>query len=105
VSYKLIQWTYCAHACFYIELILKKKKIPACYKKTGIINYTVDLHPYLNRPIPPHLSLTLPVSHLNSSKSVLQYNRNTIIHCTYFLMQVQYLKPVNTNWDQDNISM
>jgi len=29
-------------------------------------------------------NVTLPVSHLNSSKSVLQYNRNTITHCTYF---------------------
>ncbi len=41
-----------------------------------IYNYTVD--PPLNLPIPPNLSLTSPVSNLNSSKSVLQYNMDTI---------------------------
>ncbi len=41
-----------------------------------IYNYTVD--PSLNLPIPPNLSLNLPVSHINSSKGVLQYNMTTI---------------------------
>ncbi len=51
-----------------------------------IYNYTVDpsLHSNspLNLPI-PNLSLTLPVSNLNNSRSDLQYNMNTI--STYFL--------------------
>ncbi len=51
-------------------------KIPACtYICNYIYNYTVDSP--LNLPIPPNLSLTLPVSHLNSSKCfAIQYEHN-----------------------------
>ncbi len=71
----LVQCTYCVHVCFYIVLICLK--IPACNYICNefcsyIYNYTVDHHlhlnPLLNLPIPPNLSLTLPVSHLDSSK-------------------------------------
>jgi len=57
----LIQWNYC--------VLLYILKMPACnYSCDSIYNYMVDpsLTPTLI-PIPPHLSLTLPVSHLNCS--------------------------------------
>ncbi len=42
-----------------------------------IYNYTVD--PALNRPIPPNLSLTVLISHLNRE---MQYEHNTYIVLT-----------------------
>ncbi len=62
-----------------------------------IYNYTVahplHLNPALNLPIPQNLSLNLPRSHLNTSKSVLQYNMNTnkyivlIFWCKYIVVK------------------
>ncbi len=43
-----------------------------------LLTHPLHLNPLLNLPITPNLSLTLPVSHRNSSRSVLQYNMNTI---------------------------
>ncbi len=43
---------------------------------TYIFKYKSHLNPHFNQPIPPNLSQILPVSHLNSSKSVWQYNMN-----------------------------
>ncbi len=45
----------------------------------------------INLNIPPNLPLTLPESHINSSKSVFQYNMNTISTLYFFFfMQVHY---------------
>ncbi len=67
---------------FYIVLIYCNKYLHVI---TSVITFIITLlthplhlNPPVNLPIPPNLSLTLPVSHLNSSKSVLQYNMNTI---------------------------
>ncbi len=43
-----------------------------------LLTHPLHLNPPLNLPIPPNLSLTSPVSHLNSSNSVLQYSMNTM---------------------------
>ncbi len=43
-----------------------------------MLTHPLHLNPPLNPSIPPNLPLTSPVSHLNSSKSVLQYIMNTI---------------------------
>ncbi len=43
-----------------------------------MLTHTLDLNPPLNLPIPPNLPLTLPPSHLNSSRSVLQNNMNPV---------------------------
>ncbi len=80
--------------CFYIVLIFKK--IPICgYFCNYMYNYTVDpslnLNPPLNLPIPPNLSLTLPISHLNSSKSVMQYSMNTINTLYLYLKKYLYV--------------
>ncbi len=44
-----------------------------------LLTHSLHLNPPLNQPIPLNMSLNLPVSHLNNSKSVLQYNMNKII--------------------------
>ncbi len=48
------------------------------YIYNTLTTHYLHFNPPLNLPIPLNLSLTLPVSHLNSSKSVLQYNMNTL---------------------------
>jgi len=79
----LIQWTYCVQTCFYIVLIFKKYQ----HVITAVLIYVITsvitqlTHPlHLNLPLnlPTHLSQTLPISHLNSTKSDLQYNMSTI---------------------------
>ncbi len=50
----------------------------------ALLTHPLHLNPPLNLPIPPNLSLTLPVSLLNSSKSVLQYSMNTISAMYFF---------------------
>ncbi len=40
--------------------------------------YPLHLNPPLNQPTPSNLSLIFPISHLNNSRSVLQYTKNTI---------------------------
>jgi len=66
------------------------------------LTHPLHLNPPLNRPIPPHLSLTLPVSLLNSSKSDLLYNMSTISTLYLFLnVSTWYLKPLNIKWDQN----
>jgi len=49
-----------------------------------LLTLPLHLNPPLYLPIPPHLSLSLPVSHLNNSKSVLQYNIHTM--CAIYLL-------------------
>ncbi len=73
--------------CTYMFVLIFKKYLHVI---TSVINFCkyiyiitllthpLHLNPPLNLPIPPNLSLTLTVSHLNNSKSVLQYNKNTI---------------------------
>jgi len=50
----LIQWIYCVHTCFYIVLVFEKY----LHVITAVINFCDYI---------PHLTLTLPLSHLNSS--------------------------------------
>ncbi len=92
---------YCVQKCLYIVLIYIYKKKHLITFVIHFYNYTITknqihiitqikvhrLHfnPPLNLPILPNLSLTLPVCHLNSSKSVLQYNMNTIRTLYLFL--------------------
>ncbi len=76
---------FCVHTCFYIVLILKKKYL---YLFTSVINFCNYIYNYtvaypLHLPTPPNLFPTLTVSHLNSSKNVLQYNMTTI--STFYL--------------------
>ncbi len=67
--------TYMFLHCTYIF----KNRLPILYVVTSVINFCNYIYNYTDDPsIPPNLSLTLPVSHLNSSKSVLQYNMITI---------------------------
>ncbi len=61
----------CTYMFLHCTYILKN-----AFRITSTI--TLLTHPLpLNLPIPPNLSQTLPVSHLSSSKRVLQYNMNT----------------------------
>ncbi len=59
------------------------------YIYSYIVTHLLHLNPPLNLPIPPNLSLTLPVSHLNSSKSVLQYNIDLLNN---YACSVNYLR-------------
>ncbi len=85
LAFKLIIWynvlVVFAHV-FTMYLYLKKYLHVITSVITFIIitllTHPLHLNPPLNLPIPPNLSLTLPVSHLNRSKSVLQYDMNTI---------------------------
>ncbi len=74
----LVQYTYW-DMCFYNPLYLYFLKY--LYVIVSVITpltHPLPLNPPLNLPIPPNLSLTLAISHFNSSKCVLQYNMNTI---------------------------
>ncbi len=48
------------------------------------MTHPLHLNPPLNLAIPPNLSLTLFVSHLNNSKSVLNKIWTQYVHSTYF---------------------
>ncbi len=67
---------------FYIVLIFFKY----LYVVTSYINCTVapsrTPHPTLK---PTHTTLTVPISHLNNRKSVLQYDHNKYIVLIYFM--------------------
>ncbi len=85
LAFKLIIWYSALIVYIHVFTLYLYLKIPACnyicnYFCNYIYNYTHPLHlnPPLNLPTPPNLSLTLPVSHINNSKSVLQYSMNTI---------------------------
>ncbi len=82
LTFKSIIWYNALIVYLIFTLSLYFTKIPAC-------NYIYSM--------PPNLSLTLPVSHLNSSKSVLQNNMNTISTVYLFFMQ---LRPPNIKWDR-----
>ncbi len=80
LTFKLIIWCNALIVyihVFYIVLIFENTCMQ--YICNYIYKYTVD--PPLNLPIPPNMSLTLPVSHFNSSKKcfAIQYEHNKYI--------------------------
>ncbi len=85
--YYLIQCT-CVYACFYIVLLFKETYMWLIYVMTFIatlLTHSIHLKPtHTTKPVP-----NLPVSRLNTSQSVLQYNMNTISPLyLFFCMQV-----------------
>ncbi len=74
----------CTYMFLHCTYILKKY----LYLVTSVINFCNYIYNYtvahpLHLPTPPNLFPTLTVSHLNSSKNVLQYNMTTI--STFYL--------------------
>ncbi len=93
LTFKLIILNSVLTVYIHVFTLSLHKKIPACTSVINmcnyIYNYNVTLPITNHKPNHTwHLSLTLTVFHLNSSKSVLQYNMNTIntLNQTHFIL-------------------